>query len=425
MKKISKINYFRFLFFMLMISTYLPIVFVNLPTIVRSHHIWAVLWLSSLFLFNTQVLKSKSIIYTLLYGALMFILFNTIWINVFEWHKYQIGNEFYQIIIAISVITYFNMSKDYYGLAQVIKWTLIFIFITAIMSIVTSIINPTYARDITGATALNLEKEREEVLSFRKYGGGGYSFASALICLFPILMYYYKRNEKGILQKKYMIVLALVFYYTLLKVQFFGNILISSIIIIYSIFGSKNIIKSMVFTGLLSLLLFLIPIQFYSNVLVSTAKVFNTESVLHNKFNDMAGFIVSRDLEGTETGERASRFPLLWKSFISNPLIGGEYSNGHLHWMNKLAVYGILGTLPFFYVMIYFIKNCYKKFDKEFAFFFMLSVLSIFSLGSIKALVGRDLWYMLLIIIPGMYYLPLLNNHKSKNSLKRKSNSSI
>jgi len=55
-----------------------------------------------------------------------------------------------------------------------------------------------------------------------------------------------------------------------------------------------------------------------------------------------------------------------------------------------------------------------RYFDKQFAFYFLLSVFSIIALGTMKTLTGRDLWYTFFIILPGFYYLPLLkkNTHE-------------
>jgi hypothetical protein len=395
---------------MLMVSTYLPIVFANLPPIIRSHHVWTSLWVVSLFLLKPKIFLSKKMFLVLSYGMSMLLLLIILWPHIDEWNKKQIFSEFYQIAIAFSVISYFYISKDYYGLAIIVKWTLIFVFITSIMSIITSFINPMYARDLTAASAVTQESEKLEILSFKKYGGGGYGFASAIVCLIPILLYYFKNPGNGILEKKYMLGLTLILIFTLLRVQFFANILISLIIAFYAFFGSKKKGNSLLAIFIISLILLLIPIQFYSDILVSLGSLFSVESELYLKFNDMAIYIVSDNFTemGTVAGSRASRFPLLWESFISNPFIGGKYWNIHLHWMNKLAVFGLLGTIPFIYILFYYTKKNYKRFDKDFAFFYLLSVLSIVALGTIKAIAGRELWYMVLIIIPGSYYLPLL-----------------
>jgi len=403
-------KYFRFLSFMVLISANLPVVFFNLPSYIKSHHIWTFVWITSLFVFNFKVFQHKHLSFILIYGFLIIvILLNTIWVNIDGWNKHQIRMEFYEILVASSVIIYYRISQDYYGLALLIKWTIICILITAMLSIVTSYINPNYARDIIGADLLASSMEYQKTLSFQKYGGGGYSFASALVCLFPLFIYYLKNNEKSLWKKKTLLLGIVLLFYTLLRLQLFANILVSLAIIVFSILGTRNIYYSSFVFVIMLLIIILIPIQYYVDGLRFAGSWFNPNSEVYYKFNDMANFLIrGGSFEGTGIGHRAERYPLLWESFSSNPLFGGKYWNGHLHWMNKLAVYGLIGTIPFFIILFNFIKLNLSFFDKEFSYYFLLSISSILILGSMKTLGGRELWYTYFIIVPGLYYLPLL-----------------
>ena len=99
--------------------------------------------------------------------------------------------EYYQILIGISIITYFNISKDYKGLALITKYTLLFIVITAFMTIFTSFIDPMYARNMFVKT---LEGEESRIL-INKYGAGTYGTVIAFMGLMPVLIYYFKKNK--------------------------------------------------------------------------------------------------------------------------------------------------------------------------------------------------------------------------------------
>jgi len=420
MNKLSNKTYFRFISFMLAISIFLPIVFENLPPIIRSHQVWVLLWLLSLLVLKSKILQNNLLQLVLVYGAVMFLLLNTLWIYIDDHNKGGILGEFYNIAIAISVIIYYRTEKDYTGLAKFVKWTFGFIVITAIMSIITSIINPMYARDIVGVSSINIESEREAILSYRKYGGGGYGFASAIVCLFPMLIYYYKNNEKSYWNKRYLLLFVIIIFLALIRIQIFANILISVVIIVLSLLGRKNVKKSRVYIGVLAVFLILIPMQFYIDMFIYVGSWFDTGSENYFKLNDMARYFAEGGYKGTEAGIRMERYPLLWESFISNPIYGGKYSNGHLFWMNKLAVFGLLGTIPFLLIIYKHIKNNLKYFDKEFAFYFLISMFSIIALGFMKALGGIEVWYLFFIIIPGFYYMPLIKkNEKIKVHNKR------
>lgn len=394
---------------MLLFSTFFYLLFINLPPIIGSHHLWTIIWFLSIIFLYPKIFKNKLFILLLIYGFfIVLILLNTLWANIDPWNKKQIINEFYVFSVAISVLTYFRLEQDYEGFALIIKWTLLFIFVSAIMSIITAYINPLYARDLTGISAFS-ESERVKILGYTKYGGGNYSFASALVCLFPMLIYLYKSNDNSIFKKYQILLMGIIFFYALIKMQIVANILVAFIIIILSLLGRKNLKKSIGIYIILLILIVVIPSHIYAELFYNVANIFDTNSEIYFKLNEMGTFFITGGtVENNAISGRYARYPLLMQSFLSNPLWGGKEWNGHLFWMNKLAVYGLLGTLPFIYIIYYYVKKNIKYFDDEFSFYFLLSIFSIIGLGLMKALMGRELWYTFFIILPGFYYLQYL-----------------
>ena len=394
---------------MLLFSTFFYLLFINLPPIIGSHHLWTIIWFLSIIFLYPKIFKNKLFILLLIYGFfIVLILLNTLWANIDPWMKKQIINEFYVFSVAISVLTYFRLEQDYEGFALIIKWTLLFIFVSAIMSIITAYINPLYARDLTGISAVN-ESERVKILEYTKYGGGNYSFASALVCLFPMLIYLYKSNDNSIFKKYQILLMGIIFFYALIKMQIVANILVAFIIIILSLLGRKNLKKSISIYIILLIIIVAIPSHIYAELFYNVANIFDTNSEIYFKLNEMGTFFITGGtVENNAINTRYARYPLLIQSFLSNPIWGGKEWNGHLFWMNKLAVYGLLGTLPFIYIIYYYVKKNIKYFDDEFSFYFLLSIFSIIGLGLMKALMGRELWYTFFIILPGFYYLQYL-----------------
>jgi len=424
-KSFDKRGYFYFISFMLMASTFLPLVTVNVRFIANELW-WSYIWLFSLIVFKPQIFQNKLFLFVLLYGLIFLILLNTLWVNVDEWNKYHITEELYIILVAVSVLTYFRIEQDYFRFAKLVKWTMIFIFITAVLSIVVSLMDPMYVRNLTGINNFKLNSVVETILSYRKYGGGDYSFASGLVCLFPMLIYYFKNNHKCIIKKQYILIIAIVFFFALLRMQIFANILISLLIIIFSISGTKNLKINLFISSFVIAAILFIPTQFYIDIMIYVSTWFPSNSEIHIKLNETSKFLLG-NYAGSDITVRADRYPLLQKAFIANPLLGHFISGRsndillgfHLYWMNKLAVYGLLGTIPFLFIIYNFIKESMKYFDKEFTFDFMLSIFSILALGLMKVLIGRGTWYAFFIIVPGLYYLPLLKKRDKQYSNTR------
>jgi len=180
--------------------------------------------------------------------------------HIDQWNFRLLVNEFYQIAIGLSVITYFHISKDYYHLAQLTKWTLYFLVITASLTIVASFIDPLFARKITHILVLS-EAEREVVLDIQKYGPGDYSTAIAFMAIIPLLIYYLKHIDKSIFKKWQIIVFLAILLTALVRMQIFANILLAFIFAFFALFGTKNIKFSIFISMIVILLVFIIPIN--------------------------------------------------------------------------------------------------------------------------------------------------------------------
>jgi len=414
-------NYFRAVAFMLILTTFLPVVYKNLPSIFHSHDLYAAIWLASVLFLYPRIFKQKSVLYFLLYGLVFIVLcFNTIWSEIDDWNKKMIIHEYYVFTVALSVFFYFISEKDYEGLAWLTRWSIIFMGITAIMTIYSTTIDPLYVRKTTAGDLQTLEK-------FGKLGGGAYGYISALVPLFPIMIYYYQKKSISIFSRKLIIFFIVIFFIALIRAQIFTNILLSFFVIIVSLLGRKKMSQSLIIISVFLIIIYMIPTAIYADILVSISSYFDPKSETYSKLNDMAEFITVGNSYATGIGERADRWPLLIKAFVENPILGyaSGYENknigagGHLYWMNKLTIIGILGFIPFLIIHYNFIKTALKLFNKnnEFTFYFLLSIFSVIALGLMKNLAGRELWFTYFIVLPGMYFLPLLKK-KHKHSIK-------
>ena len=422
----SRQKYLYFIAFMLMATTFLPLVFNNLPPLIRSHHVWTILWGIFLLVLAPKVFMAKSMLYVEVYGLFLLMMLNNFWINMDAWNTSMLIKEYYQIAIGISVITYFQQTKEYISLAKITKWSLIFILITAVMSIVTSVIDPLYARNMIAASIITSESELERVMSFRRYGGGGYGTAIAFMSLMPLLIYYFRNICLVNIKKTNLVIFGLILFIALIAIQIFTNVLIAFFVTVLSLIIVQNRKITIVIAGIILLLLALIPKNIYINGLYNISNCFSKGSEMNYKLDDIALFLetgASIYDPATAMGSRANRYPMLLESFQKSPVLGCYFlssasGNGyqeqgaHLHWMNKLTTTGIIGLLFFLAIPFFHLKQQLKLFSKEYGFYFLLASLTILIYGLFKTITGRDAWYAFFIILPGMYCLPLLKKNK-------------
>ena len=411
---------------MLMVTTFLPLVYTNLPPIIRSHHIWTFMWVFSMLIYYPKIFFNKRMIYLYSYGLFLIIAKIIIWSDLNIWYIKNLFYELYIFAIGISVVTYFLQTKDYISLAKIAKWSIVFMFITSVMTMVSTVIDPMYARHLVALSEVTLESEREVLLSVRRYGGGTYSSAGAFMCLFPIFIYYYKNIKISLLSKKMLIVLSGVFFFALLGMQIFANILIALVFIVLAMFGMKKIKQFIWVIGLFLSIMVITPNEVYVNSTLSISSFFKRDSEFNAKLKDLSIFIETSDINdrSTGTGGRAARYPLLLGSFVKSPLFGAFYkpeemkviNNGggfHLYWMYKLATTGVIVFLVFLYIPYIFIKNNLRYFNPTYKLYYILASLAILSYGLTKVIGGRETWYAFFVILPGLYFLPLLKkNHR-------------
>ena len=397
-----------------MVTTFLPVVSNNLPPIIGSFHFWAPLFILTVIVFHYRLFLYKQVFLLILF-AIVFFYPKLFWPAINDWNSTAIRFEFYYLIVSTIILWYFLSSKDYKGLVSISVITFTFIIITSILSIYSSIIDPLYARSITGGRL-----DEDTLATFQRIGGGGYGFATSIITLFPVLMYHLKRNQKEVI-KFLLFALIILLFYTLIRLQFFANIIIGSFVIIISFSGLKNLRKSLLLSFLLVLFVLIIPLEVYASFFKHISSYFDPSSETYLKLDDMASFFISDGVyeDETGTGYRLYRYFTLFEGFIQAPLLGiasnryiyYDESGAHLFWINKLSVFGLVAFIVYLKLIIKNINISIKHLISDsMKFFYFLSVVGLLSIGIIKNIAGREPWIIAFVIIPGLLNLKFIKS---------------
>jgi hypothetical protein len=350
----------------------------------------------------------------LLYGVLMVgILQYTLWKYMNDWNRIRILYEFYYLVILTAILSYYLSKGDFIRLAWISKWTFIFILISLITTNIALFIDPYVIRDSAKSGALTPFQEKIYKIS----GAIGYSYAQAIIYLIPILIYHIKSKKRMVFSPNILIVILILIIITEIRSQVFANILVTALILLFSLFGSKKMRSTTITISLIGILFFTIPSSFYSNIFKSLSSNFDPNSEIYYKLHDFSKFIDNPEFKNTTaSGGRAARYPLLYKALAANPLWGHASSESnlnisggaHLYWMNRLALWGIPGFLFFIYVLFKIYKSISSLFDRGYRIYYFISVTAFVLIGLTKAVGDREPWLMLIVVIPGFYFLPLL-----------------
>lgn len=397
-----KIKLFRFLAIILLANTFLLIVSRNLPFPISSYTFWSLAWAAALILFRPKVLFTSSLKLIYFYALFYGLMFLTFWSGRVDVNFVRINSEILEMFTAISIYIYFIESKDFEGLALVIKYSIIFIVISCITSINGLLIYPFAARELAGTLAE--EGFTQTIIMYGKLGIGQYAFFAGITFLIPVIIYQIKYGMISRIQKNLLILITATIFISLVMSQYFANLIISIIVAVFALLGKNKLKTSLVISFFLIIIIFIVPIQIYIKLFNSMIGIFDLKE-LNDKLTDLVLVISGAGYGNTGFDYRAERFPVLFDSFLSNPLIGGGVDNAHLHWMNKLSVFGILGIIPFVLILYNQLKLNSKILSQEYFYYYLLAFISFIALGTVKSLIGRDVDYLIFLIVPGIYFL--------------------
>lgn len=415
---VSKDKIIYFIFLITLASTSLYVVFKNSPSLIGSFRFfWGPITLITVLLVNPHTYLKKPLTWVILYGVFMIgILQHILWPYMTESTKPGLYEELYNLSVFTIIFTYLYVNRDYVIWARLSKIVFFFILITLIGTNIALTIDPMVVRNSAGGGFTPSQMQLAKLT-----GAAGYGYAQAFVLLIPILVYHIKTRKQLIFKRGILIIIVISILITLIRAQVFANILAAIAILTLSLLGTKRFWKSFFLISLFTIILISIPSSIYADLLYSAGNYFESSSTIHGKLIDFAMFIdnpVFTDTTGA--GGRAERYPELFEAFLANPIFGDASYNSpfyttpgfHLYWMNRLTQWGILGFSFFIFILYKLYKSIRSLFDDSFGFYYFLSVIAFILLGLMKNIAGREPILMLILIIPGFYYLPLLKTHR-------------
>jgi hypothetical protein len=413
---LSKKKLFRILSIYTMVILFLPIVKNNIPNplslITGTILLLGVFWLLLIFVYHQRILFSKYMITIYIFFFIMYMGSLTFWNEIIysseisiKWIILELFGPFLSIIMYL----HFIRSKDYKGLALTSIIALFFIFITSISSIIGLNNHPEAVRELTSGTA-----GKNDAL-YGKIGIANYTYWVSLVYLFPILTYFLKSSDFNYGKKRLVITFLLFVLFSLVRAQITTALVLALIFMTYSFVIQKGVKSSgilLISIGFLSL--------FQLNQFIAEIFYFFSNNVsselLQSRLNDVGKVFELQDFN-SESGEtyfaqsRLTRISTSFQSFLTNPIIGGGKNGGHSTWIDKLGIFGLLGTIPWVLIFYQQIKLNLSIFDDSYKSFYILSIISILILGILTTTANSvHSSIIIFFIVPGLFYTKFLFN---------------
>lgn len=414
-------KYFRFLGILTMVLIFIPFVSSRIPIpdipfvpdYVKFSSIMLVIWVFSLLLSYPNVIFSR-------YTAGIYLYISVVVIGLLLWaDNFKLeGNEGISILgmvsldmpwvlLGILMMSYFLLQKDYFGYAMVIGAGLLSILFTEITSIIILNLFPRAARDVVrGAEFDGLEQ-------VKSLGMTSFSTLYGLCIIMPVIVYEIKRSK--LFKKSLLWAFVGLSVYVIYLSQQTTALLVGVISLIIALFYSKYRTIPIIIIALPLLL-------FYDQIITSLLDIslgfISPDSDVYVRLSDLGSATSGKiDFDDSYFAEaRGSRIEGSLSSFLSNPLIGGGHSYMHSYWIDRLALFGILGAIPWVIIWRRFIKLQKSILSEEYYPYFLMGVLLIFIIGILKGISGSEIWIMTFFFLPGMslFYQQIFNKTGSR-----------
>jgi len=386
--------YFYFFGFSFLVIIYKPWVYFN-KMFMPVWFFFALYWL----LFNLYVYESNIATY-----------------NV-RWLYY---NELSPLFVAILFYVLWIRDNALKELKYIIRVTLIFVFITSITSIIGLNKFPDAARLMAGR--LGVLGDYETLDMFNSLGIGGYDFFYGMAFAFPVIMFLLRKHWSNARIRYAILVFIAIVFYAIIKSQHTTAILYSVINIVFGAIGFKRLRTTFIAWFILVSVVLFVPNQFYADTLKSIAESLKGET-LSDRIYDLGVLIELAEeetLEESDThfGRRAERIPFLIDQFSQSPIIGGGESTGHVFWLDRLSLFGLIGLIPWVVILVVFFRKSTSIIKSEMLMYFLLSLFSFITVGFMKNSGGKLVYYFNFFIVPAILYL--YSNNKDLFSKKER-----
>lgn len=383
---------------------FLPIVFNNLPFPFNSYNFYLVLALGSfLFLYPYSLLK-KELVWLYFFVALGLLLRATIWegrtYSAYD-HIYFL-KEYAGVLLALTIFWHYIGKRDYSTLWFLCKYSLVLSFV--------SIINNFFVFSyFPEAFDLMSQGRAPEVLADRvsRLGFLGYGFFNGISSYSPAMIYGFKNQFTHIRIRLLWIALFIIMFIILPSTDAAAFVLFAMLFGGAALLMGQNYKRDLYRLLGILIIAILLPRAFTAGVLYRSAEIINVPEI-STRFVDAGHTIEAPDIDyygsAEHTGRRLGRIPLLLQSFGSSPLIGSDFSTGHVKWLDMLSLYGILGFFPWFMLIYHNTKWTLRVIPERFIPYYLLGSLAFISMGFLKNTGGYHIWIFWFLILPGTAY---------------------
>lgn len=397
---ITRHNILKLILMLYLGNIFLPIVFNNLPFPFYSYNFYLVVTLGSFVVLYPYSFLKKELVWFYVFVAMGLILRASVWEGrtypAYEYESFL--KEYAAVLLALTLFWHYIGKKDYETLWFLCRYSLVLSFISIINNFfVLSYFPEAFDLMAQGRAPQSL------VDSVSRLGFIGYSFFNGISSYSPAMIY----GAKNHMTKQRIRILWIVLFVTMFAILPSTNaaafVLFAMLFGGFALFMGQNYKRDLYRLLGIMIIAILLPRAFTAGVLNRSAEIIDMPEI-SDRFADAAITIENPDIDlrsSEHTGRRLGRIPLLLESFGNGPLIGNDFSTGHVAWLDMLSLYGLLGFFPWFMLVFTNTKWTLRVIPKPYIPYYLLGSMAFISMGFLKNTGGYHVWVFWFFILPG------------------------
>lgn len=399
-KKVTSSKYgFQYLYVLMMIS--LTFQLSNYLPLLQYHYIFWSIGILFAFVYSYNYLLRTVSFFAYFY--LILVCLNCYFGDGYFKTYINCFTEAFSLLVPITML-YYIFSKNEKSL---FKWILIafglFMIESTIVSLIANAINPGLVRlqsneETNAANAFML-------LPFKRIGLTSYTLPHALPIIIPAFVCMAKKCNDSI--RKYMSIFTIFAILLIYASGSFTALVLGTLALIYSIMANKNGKKSSnVSFFIISVIL--LPLLLDTELQLSIIKYIqgfvDRDSIFALKLMDIERALRFDDAAGA-VGGRNDLYMITIEEFLKNTMMGSNNElGGHCALIDRLATLGIIGFIPlilFIYKQVRYTLNYIKSSMRTYYYQGLFVGLLMMS---VKGFAGWEMWFCLLVMLPGILW---------------------
>lgn len=361
--------------------------------------IWLPLACLTCLVLNKEVFKAKQFAWLVIYFLIVII-------NLMA-GKSSSSNNF--LVLEISMILWaisfpFIIKDDVNSkfVRAFVIIELMVVVITSFLNIITDFTHPGVVRQAVSYVNLG---ENNQAIALYRMGVCDYGFPHAVPIIVPAIIQYVKREGLSMAKRILSIALILLISYFV----FISGVTTAVMLLLFSIIGSFLVAPGggrKTNIRLIILLLVTIPLlsdEVILNALTGLENIVSEDNAIHGKIKSFEDTIKYEEASGSVEA-RENKYFMSWDAFLENPLLGSssESTGGHSVILDIFGTYGILGGIPFLFLLFVHLKYIYKLIPKGSKYYFFIGSICFVMMFAIKNMSNVYTWMFVSALLPLM-----------------------